>query len=63
MDFSHNSLTDVPEGILNFDQLNILALVSNPWTDETKRRLADFAKELRQKNAIVHLNSFDENQQ
>jgi Leucine-rich repeat (LRR) protein len=62
LDVSNNSLYTLPDGFINKAPLKILALVSNPWDAETKVKLSNLTKLLREKGTIVHLNSFDESQ-
>ena len=62
LDVSNNNLFTLPDGLITTAPLKILALVSNPWDAETKVKLNDHTKLLREKGTIVHLNSFDESQ-
>ncbi len=60
LDLSRNEIQSLPTDFFNFQHLKILALIANPWDAETKEMLPEKAKELRAKNVVVHLNSFDE---
>lgn len=59
LDISKNQIRSLPDNFFKFEHLKILALVANPWDNETKEMLPAKAKELRAREIIVHLNSFD----
>ena len=60
LDLSKNEIQSLPKDFFNLQHLKILALVANPWDAETKEMLLEKVKELRAKDVVVHLNSFDE---
>ena len=60
LDISRNDIQFLPDDFFNFQHLKMLVLVANPWNQETKELLPEKAKELRAKDVVVHLNSFDE---
>ena len=60
LDISKNQIQSLPPDFFNFQHLKMLAMVANPWDSETKEMLTEKAKELRAKDVVVHLNSFDE---
>ena len=53
-------IQSLPPDFFNFQHLKILSMVANPWDSETKEMLPEKAIELRAKDVVVHLNSFDE---
>ena len=60
LDISKNEIQNLPPDFFNFQHLKMLVLVANPWDTETKAMLPEKAKELRARDVVVHLNSFDE---
>ena len=60
LDISKNQIQSLPANFFNIEHLKILALVANPWDKQTKEMLPAKAKELRAREVIVHLNSFEE---
>ena len=59
IDFSNNSISTLPIGLQNYTNLKILAMVNNPWEESTKDTVVSMAKELRKRNVVVHLNSYE----
>jgi Leucine-rich repeat (LRR) protein len=57
LDISRNDLHDIPAEISDFENLQIFALVDNPW--ENVNRILAIADALRAKGTIVHLNTLE----
>lgn len=55
IDFSHNYITAVDEAIFNYPQLHIIALVNNPWTEETWDMIRRKTEEVRKREVFVHI--------
>ncbi|MBX7125882.1 MAG: leucine-rich repeat domain-containing protein [Cyclobacteriaceae bacterium] len=62
LDVSRNQLETVPEALYSLRHLKILSLVANKWDEPTRGRLAGWADQLRMRQVVVHLNSFDESE-
>lgn len=60
LDISKNSIRTLSPDFFNFQHLKIIAMVANPWDEKTREMLPTKAKELRQRQITVHLNSFEE---
>ena len=59
IDISHNYFETLPEDIYEFPNLKILAVVNNPWNDQTWKVLQEKTVELRKREVSVHLSEKD----
>jgi internalin A len=59
IDISHNYFESLPESIYGYSNLKILAVVNNPWNDQTWKILQEKADELRSREVSVHLSEKD----
>lgn len=57
LDLSANELRALPVESLDFPQLELLSLHTNPWNTETRRKLETWAEQLRKRDVVVHLNA------
>lgn len=55
LDISRNRLQSLPSDIVYFKKLELLVMTENPWEDSDS--ITAFAKEMRSKGTLVHLNS------
>lgn len=59
LDLSHNQITTLNLEHFDYRELKILALVGNPWDDQTRSALPSFAQRLRSTyRTVVHLNTY-----
>lgn len=59
IDISHNYFTSLPDVIYQYPNLKILAVVNNPWNEQTWKTLHEKAAELVKRDVSVHLSEKD----
>lgn len=59
IDISHNYFEQLPESVFHYPNLKILAIVNNPWNDQTRKELPAKVAELKKREVSVHLSDND----
>jgi Leucine-rich repeat (LRR) protein len=57
LDISSNQMKSIPVDAMDFPQLELISVHTNPWNEQTRRLLEPWAEALRLRNVVVHLNA------